>query len=72
LQFLQLVNLKFKVLSVSPSLINGLGVAWAIAHHVRGSADSLTLRDGLRQLKAQAFEGVIHDMRQALQHRDEM
>jgi hypothetical protein len=41
--------LKFEVLSVSPSLINGLGVAWAVAHHVRGSGDSLTLCDGLRQ-----------------------
>jgi hypothetical protein len=56
--FLQLVNLEFEVLSVSPSLILGLGVAWAVAHHVRGSADSLTLGDGLRQFKAQAFEGV--------------
>jgi hypothetical protein len=52
LQFLQLINLKFKVLSVSPSLINGLGVAWAVAHHVRGSADSLTMGDGLSQFKA--------------------
>jgi hypothetical protein len=46
---LQLINLKLKVLSVSPCLINGLGVAWAVAHHVRGSTDSLTLCDGLRQ-----------------------
>jgi hypothetical protein len=47
--FLQLIDLEFKVLSVSPSLINSLGVAWAVAHHVRGPCDSLTLGDGLRQ-----------------------
>jgi hypothetical protein len=57
--FLQLVDLIFKVLSVPPGLINGLCVAWAVAHHVRRSSDSLALGYGLHQLKAQAFEGVI-------------
>jgi hypothetical protein len=56
--FLQLVDLEFEVLTFAPSLILGLGVAWAVAHHVSGSADSLTLGDGLRQFKAQEFEGV--------------
>jgi len=56
--FLQLVDLIFDALAVPPSLINGLGVAWAVAHHVRRSSDSLALGDGLLQLMAQAFEGV--------------
>jgi hypothetical protein len=54
--FLQLVNLKLKGLPATPSQIVGLGVAGAVAGHVRGSTDSLTLGDGLRQFKAQAFE----------------
>jgi hypothetical protein len=53
-----LVDLKLKGLPATPSQIVGLGVAGAVADHVRGSADSITLCDGLRQFKAQAFKGV--------------